>query len=174
MPAYRRLCRNVPQYGRDKVVTFLCRLRHRDSSKPWELLPSNTEDLNPEVIPPLEPQISQTCYRSRILICVGHRIISTISCDLRIVIKEFLDICNVFVRCYLFCLSERSSVTFWPLQNLRTLPFIIVSGRNIFDCDACFFREQAVGAYGSFIVSTSSFYTTETSVALHKFRCRWL
>jgi hypothetical protein len=60
-------------------------------------------------------------------------------------------------------------VTFWPLQNLHTLPFIIVSGRNIFDCDACFFRGQAVGAYGSFIVSTSRFYTTETSIALYKF-----
>jgi hypothetical protein len=60
-------------------------------------------------------------------------------------------------------------VTFWPLQNLRKLPFIIISGRNIFDCDACFFRGQAAGAYGSFILPTSNFYTTETSVALHKF-----
>lgn len=60
-------------------------------------------------------------------------------------------------------------MTFWPVHNLRTLPFIIVSGRNICDCDACFFWEQAVGVYGSVIASTSSFYTTEISVALHKF-----
>jgi hypothetical protein len=60
-------------------------------------------------------------------------------------------------------------VTFWPVQNLRTLSFIIVSDRNICDCDTCFCRGQAVGACGKFIVSTSSFYITETSVALHKF-----
>lgn len=119
MPACRGLCRYVPQYGHDKVFSIPCRLRHRDSSNRWELLPNNTERTESSVIPPREPQISRTCYRSRILILEGHRIFSTIICELRTVIKELLDIRNVFVRCYLISLSGRYSVKFWPLQNLN-------------------------------------------------------
>jgi hypothetical protein len=108
MPGFRGLCRDVPQYRRDKVVTRPWRSRHHDSSKHRELLPTNTEDLS-----------SQPYRRKKLKYCDNRYAWATepsprISWELRVVIKELLDIRNVLP---VFCLLGCYSVRFGPLAK---------------------------------------------------------